>query len=112
MTIHEILLKAKERISKPSRWCKHWSISDDGRRICAATAIGWAAGCQGPLSRYSVEALTALSALAGVSGVNSQWSDYDRVAYRNGESHKAVMAMFDRAIEQLELARLVQAPDA
>lgn len=95
----QILVKAKERIGTPSRWCRYWSVSEDGHRICAASAVGWAAGCGGRLSRYTPKALIALKALADASGINPLWTDYDRVTHVNGESHRAVMAMYERAIK-------------
>ena len=100
MVILQILLKALERIGTHNKWCKYWSVSDDGKRLCATSAIGWAAGCSGPLSHYTADAFAALHILANCSGVNPAWSDYDRVAWRNADSHKAVMDMFEQAINQ------------
>ena len=96
----DILRLARERINSPSKWVSHWSISEDGKRICAATAIERVAGGNGPVRSWPLVAQQALKALAAESGVSPQWTDYDRVAWLNSLSHRAVMAAFDRAIER------------
>jgi len=102
MSIVDILRRAKQRINKPQKWISYWSVSDDGKRLCAAHAVGWAAGCDDSLSEFSSDALAALKALAAESGINPLWTDYERVAYLNGGRHRDVMAAFDRAIQRLE----------
>mgnify|MGYP001583025543 FL=1 len=94
MTPKEILIQARARIDKPQKWLSYWSVSKDGKRVCAAHALRY-----GLLDEWEPEYLDALHRLAEASwGLNEHWSDYDRVAYVNGGTHRDVMAMYDRAI--------------
>ncbi len=101
MTVLEVLIKARARIDKPCKWCAYWSSSDDGRRLGANGVVWWAVGDWNPhkFLKPSSLAAQALHALAEASGINPQWRDSERVTYL--DTHKEVMAMFDKAISKL-----------
>lgn len=88
MTPREILIAAKARIDKPSKWTRLESKSANGRRVCAAQAI-WLKGAE------DYGRVTECFRLAvGISVIE----------YNDSHTHAEVMAAFDRAIEM--------APDA
>lgn len=93
MTLLEVLIKARKRIDKPSKWCSYWSASEDGRRLGADGAVWWACDGDKALERQ------AMHALAEAGGLNHLWDDNSRVTYLG--THREVMAMFDKAIEVL-----------
>ena len=94
MNILEVLEKARAKIDKPQKWCAYWSQSDDSHRLGVDGAVWATAG------HKTEESEAAFRLLAEHSGVNDMWKPYDRVVYVS--LHKAVMKMFDRAIEELK----------
>ena len=91
----EVLVKARARIDKPQKWCAYWFCSEDYKRLGADGAVWECADPAGPLAK------AACHALASHSGMNELWGDWERVTYV--VTHKAVMAMFDGAIQELEV---------
>lgn len=93
--ILDVLLRAKARIDKPSKWISYWSQSDDGKKLGADGAIWEVAGFNTELSKKVIHIL------AEASGINPLWDDNSRITYLC--RHHEVMAMFDKAIESLKV---------
>ena len=92
MKVIDVLIKARDRIDKPWKWISYWSVSDDGRRF----------GADGVIRRATDDdelRQEAIQVLAEFSGINPMWDALDRVV--NVDKHRAVMAMFDKAIRSL-----------
>ncbi len=92
MTVLELLIKARQRIDKPQKWCSYWCQSDDGRRLGTDGVVWWAAGDDKELAEQ------AFHILAQHSGACPTWPELERVIYL--DRHKDVMDMFDKAIEE------------
>ena len=99
----EVLTKAKARIDKPQKWVSYWSVSNDGKRVCALIAIREAAGMNAIANLSGLDNTTThepLRLLAEETGLNPRWSAIDRITYFNDSSkHRDLMAAFDRAIK-------------
>jgi hypothetical protein len=96
-----VLRRARQRIDHPGKWISYWSISNDGKRLCASHAVLDVQGER--FDEMSDLTARAIHALAEESGINPLWKDYERVAYANGQGpHRRIMAMYDRAIEKAE----------
>jgi hypothetical protein len=86
MTIYETLVRAREKIDAPEKWCQHRGHVDS--RVCAAVAID-AATCFG-VDTYA--AWVFVSDYFGRGNV-SAWND-------SCPSHAAMLADLDRVIEE------------
>lgn len=107
MTTAETLRAARELIADPERWCQYvTALGRSGREVAPAgrAAVAWCAigalrrtcARQPPAAETFDEAFRALDHAAVVAGAPS-------VATLNDHrDHAAVMAMFDRAIEEAE----------
>lgn len=105
MTAAEVLRAAKDRIDKPWKWHRGWSISDNGRHICALTALKYTESGQDghDLMPITDAGKAALYLLADQTGINRLWPPASRLSYFNdGARHAEVMALFDRAIAAAE----------
>lgn len=97
--VYSVLATARNRINRPSKWISYWSVSNDGKRLCAYGAI--ADQCDDWQSR-TPEQEAALRLLASETGLNPRWSPVQRVIYFNGDGrrHRDVMGLYERAINQ------------
>jgi hypothetical protein len=98
-----ILLKAKERINKPCKWCSYWWESEDCKRLGTDGAIWWAISPNLPKYKFNeyqtLLCNTTFDLLAEFSGINRRWESCDRITYLC--KHKDVMIMFDNAINKM-----------
>lgn len=107
MTVHEVLVKARNKLSDPAVWVKGGAIGRDHRGPhCAATACG--SVLPGTLHAKSADQglwLETLRELAKAAGLRH----HQRVAPWNDapeRTHEEVLAAFDKAI-----AATAPAPD-
>lgn len=102
MNILNALIKARNKIDKPSKWISYWCISDDGKRYGADGALWWAITGYTYLAplratkRQQKLYSDCMTILANQTNINPMWKAEDRVCYLG--KHKEVMDMFDKAI--------------
>ena len=84
----EILVKARERIDAPEKWCQGHFV--DGERRCAEGALHWVTSENYALSGRPYANAWRYLKLACGEGI---------VRYNDNHTHAEVMVAFDRAIE-------------